>query len=153
MDFNNNHSLVILIISISASFLAQFFKIFINFIRFKKLDIGLFFRTGGLPSSHRSMASAMACTIGLIEGFKSSIFALSVCFALIVMYDASGVRRAVGIQAGILNQMIHEMSEENPQFPIKRIKEFIGHTPFEVIVGSLFGTFMGYLGYYCFIKH
>lgn len=108
------------------------------------MDLGILVRTGGMPSSHSAMVTSLASSIGFIEGFQSSIFALAVCFSLIVMYDASGVRRSVGIQAGILNQMIAELSTENPEFKISRIREFIGHTPFEVLVGACFGILMGY---------
>ena len=143
-------SLVILITSVSSCLIAQFVKIIINLIRLKKLDLGILVRTGGMPSSHSAMVTSLASSVGFIEGFNSSVFALAVCFALIVMYDASGVRRSVGIQAGILNQMISELSTENPLFKINRIREFIGHTPFEVVVGACFGIYMGYQVCSCF---
>ncbi len=136
-------SLVVLIASISSSLTAQAIKIFVNLLRHRKLDFGILVKTGGMPSSHSAMVTALATCIAIIDGIGSTQFALSVCFALIVMYDATGVRRSVGIQATILNRMIAELSTENPQLKMERIREFLGHTPFEVLAGACFGIFMG----------
>ncbi|MDX1921101.1 MAG: divergent PAP2 family protein [Candidatus Caenarcaniphilales bacterium] len=125
--------------------MAQALKIFINFIRFRKLDFGILVRTGGMPSSHSAMVTSLVTSIGIVEGWNTPVFALAVCFALIVMYDASGVRRSVGIQATILNQMIVELNNDNPELQFNRIKEFIGHTPFEVLAGATLGILMGFL--------
>jgi uncharacterized protein len=137
-------SLIILISSILSCFTAQALKILINFIRFKKLDFGILVRTGGMPSSHSAMVTSLVTAVGVCAGWASPVFALAVCFALIVMYDASGVRRSVGIQATLLNQMIIEFNNDNPELQLKRIKEFIGHTPFEVLAGALLGILIGY---------
>lgn len=98
-----------------------------------------------MPSSHSAMVTSLVTAIGIIEGWQSTVFALALCFALIVMYDASGVRRSVGIQATILNQMIVELNNDNPELQFKRIKEFIGHTPFEVLAGAALGVLIGFL--------
>ena len=137
--------LIILIASVTSCLSAQAIKIFINLLRFRKLDFKTMIRTGGMPSSHSAMVSSLATGIALVEGVNSAVFDLAIVFALIVMYDASGVRRSVGIQAGILNKMINEMTVDNPQLQLERIKEFIGHTPYEVFAGALFGIGMGFL--------
>lgn len=144
-DLSKIPSLIILISSISSCLLAQALKILINYIRFRKLDFGILVRTGGMPSSHSAMVTSLVTAIGIIEGWQSTVFALALCFALIVMYDASGVRRSVGIQATILNQMIVELNNDNPELQFKRIKEFIGHTPFEVLAGAALGVLIGFL--------
>ena len=82
----------------------------------------------------------MAVSVGLIDGFNSTSFAIALSLALIVMYDAAGVRRTVGLQAKVLNQMMSELFSEHPRLSGERIKEFLGHTPFEVLVGAAMGS-------------
>ena len=90
-----------------------------------------------MPSSHSAFVSSLATAIGLTEGFDSAIFAMSIAFAIVVMYDASGVRRAAGKQAKILNQII-ESEGKNINVQEKLI-ELLGHTPLEVYVGAAIG--------------
>ena len=87
----------------------------------------------------------MAVSVGLIEGFNSVSFAIALCVALIVMYDAAGVRRHVGLQAKVLNQIVQEVFSEHPRLSSERIKEFLGHTPKEVFVGAIFGSAIAWL--------
>jgi acid phosphatase family membrane protein YuiD len=82
----------------------------------------------------------MAVSVGLIEGFNSVSFAIALAFAMIVMYDAAGVRRTVGLQAKVLNQIMTELFSEHPKLSSERIKEFLGHTPVEVLVGAALGA-------------
>lgn len=90
-----------------------------------------------MPSSHSAFVTSLGTAIGLTEGFHSTLFALSAAFALIVMYDASGVRRAAGKQAKVLNTIIEDlrMRELHPE----RLRELLGHTPFEVLIGAILG--------------
>lgn len=130
----------ILLISMFGCFLAQFLKIFTG--KEKKIDLKRIFISGGMPSSHSSFVTTLAVLVGYDRGFNSTDFAIVLVFALIVMYDASGVRRSVGKQAVILNQIIDDFSHGkfNQQ---ERLKELVGHTPKEVYFGALLGILLG----------
>jgi acid phosphatase family membrane protein YuiD len=91
-----------------------------------------------MPSSHSAVVVALATRVGMHEGVGSTPFALAMVFAAVVLYDAAGIRRAVSIQARILNRMLEEVIEYQ-RFSEKRLLELLGHTPFEVFVGSLLG--------------
>ncbi len=119
-------------------FIAQFIKVVDTLIQDKKIDFSRMFGSGGMPSSHSSFVMAMSTSVGLVHGWNSSIYAISLVLSLIVMYDASGVRRAVGKQAAILNQIIEDMANDKP-FPEEKLKELIGHTPVQVLVGAILG--------------
>lgn len=118
-------------------FVAQFIKFIYTLIKYKKLDFRRFVGSGGMPSSHSSFAMGLSTAVGLKVGFDSVEYAITICFALVVMYDASGVRRAVGIQAKLLNQLINDLIEL--KHIEKNLKELIGHTPFEVLIGAFLG--------------
>ncbi len=90
-----------------------------------------------MPSSHSALVTALTTGVGLRDGFDSSLFALAVVFALVVMYDAAGVRRAAGKQARVLNAIIEDLNRR--QLHPERLRELLGHTPFEVLVGALLG--------------
>ena len=137
--------LIVLVSSLFSSFSAQLIKLLFYLIRDRKFNLKILFSTGGMPSSHSAFVSCLSTSVALIEGLASLDFAICTVFSSIVMYDASGVRRSVGIQAGILNQMIEELIRDNKEFKFERIKELIGHTPFEVIVGAGFGSLIGFL--------
>jgi len=122
-----------------ASVIAQLIKIIADSIKKKSLNLSLLFSTGGMPSSHSSTVCAMATSIGLIEGWDSTLFAFSVCFALIIMYDSAGVRGAVSKQAIVLNQIIQELLSSEHKFNKIRLKELLGHTPKEVFAGAFLG--------------
>ncbi|RDY24840.1 divergent PAP2 family protein [Romboutsia maritimum] len=134
--FSEIFSNKVLGISIFACFLAQFIKIFTG--KQKRVDISRIVISGGMPSSHSSFVTSLATVIGAEKGFDSSNFAIAAVFALIIMYDASGVRRAVGKQAAILNQMLDDF-HKGKHIEQNRLKELIGHTPKEVILGALLG--------------
>ena len=97
-----------------------------------------------MPSSHSALVTALATGIGQTVGWSSTEFALATIFAVIVMYDAAGVRRAAGDQARVLNQII-ELFEDH-QITEDRLKEILGHTPFQVLVGSILGVIVAWAG-------
>lgn len=119
-------------------FVAQVSKVVLTLIIDRKFNFSRMIGSGGMPSSHSSFVTAVSTAIGLHEGFQSPIFALSLVFALVVMYDASGVRLAVGKQATLLNKMIEDLYENKPIDHV-HLKELIGHTPIEVFVGAGLG--------------
>ncbi|HHW11649.1 MAG TPA: divergent PAP2 family protein [Firmicutes bacterium] len=121
----------------------QVLKGLLFLIKQKKLDFRRFVGAGGMPSSHSAFVSALATGVGLTDGWASTNFALALVFALVVMYDAAGVRLAASKQAQVLNKMVQELFGER-EFHHERLKELIGHTPVEVIVGSLLGVFFGW---------
>ena len=126
------------LVTISAWAFAQLIKVFIGVIRTKKFDFRWLVGTGGMPSAHASGASALAITAGFDYGFNSGIFALGVVFAIVTMFDAQGVRRSTGSQAKILNKVMEDIYWKG-KIQELRLKELIGHTPVEVIVGSIIG--------------
>jgi len=128
----------ILVASFFAWAIAQLTKTVYELIRYRELRLSRLVSAGGMPSSHSALVMGLATATGRIAGFESAVFAISLVLAVIVMYDAAGVRRAVSIQARILNQMIEEAFQGKP-FAEKRLRELIGHTPTQVIVGGLLG--------------
>ncbi len=127
-------------ISLLSWFIAQALKTLISSIRRKRLDIGSMIGSGGMPSSHAAFVVSLAFSIGWQAGFDSALFALSAVFALVVMYDAAGVRRAAGKQARLLNQIVVEIVEEGHLPQYETLKELIGHTPVQVFAGALLGA-------------
>ncbi|MDD5292264.1 MAG: divergent PAP2 family protein [Candidatus Omnitrophica bacterium] len=125
-------------ITILAWMIAQTIKVALGIIRTKKFDFRWFIGTGGMPSAHAAGASALAVTSGFDYGFNSGIFALAAVFAMVTMFDAQGVRRSAGTQARILNKITEDIYWQG-RVPDTRLKELIGHTPVEVIVGSIIG--------------
>ena len=136
----------ILMITITVWALAQTIKVILGVINEKRFNFRWFVGTGGMPSSHAAGAAALATTCGIQEGFYSSIFAVAAVFAIVTMFDAQGVRRATGQQAVLLNQIMDNMYEGHLE--ADRLKELIGHTPLQVLVGCLLGISMGYFLYY-----
>lgn len=133
--FFGNYMLVSAIIG---WFSAQTIKIFTNLFVKKKLDLRMFFANGGMPSSHSSTVLALSTAAAIQYGFGSAPFAISGILAVIVMNDAFGVRWQAGKQAQIINKMIVELFQNTDQFDVK-LKEIIGHTPFQVFMGGLLG--------------
>ena len=114
---------------------AQLLKIIFNLFSEGELRFGIVFQTGGMPSSHSALISALSAGIGWELGFDNPAFALSVGISLIVMYDASGIRRSAGMQAIEINKISRELDKNNKIF----LKESLGHTKLEVVVGSFLG--------------
>lgn len=136
----------ILIIPICAWALAQLLKTLIALFQGKGLDFRFLFSSGGMPSSHSVIVTSLATTAGIIEGFSSAIFAIAAILALIVLYDAAGVRQAVGQQAIVLNRLVREIRFREPLTKIETdLRELIGHTPFQVVVGAAFGIIFAWL--------
>ena len=129
-------------------FIAQIIKIFTNLFVKKEFDIKMLFSNGGMPSSHSSTVLALATAAAIHTGFGSPIFAVSGILAVIVMNDAFGVRWQAGVQAQIINKMVMELFSNKEEFDVK-LKEIIGHTPFQVFMGALLGTIIAIV--YAFI--
>ena len=121
--------------SLISCLLAQFLKIIFNFFSTGKIRIGIIFETGGMPSSHSALITGVTSGIGFELGFDNPIFALAVAVSLIVMYDASGVRKSAGIQAKEINKLTKKLDPKSEL----NLKETLGHTKSEVIVGSFLG--------------
>ena len=132
----------VLWISIFACFLAQFIKIFTG--KEKRIDFSRIVMSGGMPSSHSSFVTSLSTLVGLNKGFDSIEFSICTVFALIVMYDASGVRRAVGKQAKIINQIVQDL-QKRKHIEHEMLKELVGHTPKEVIFGAILGIVVALL--------
>ena len=122
----------------------QTFKVIHDLIKTKKFNFKRIMGAGGMPSSHTAVVTSLTAMIGKYEGFDSSIFALSLIFAMVVMYDAAGVRRAAGKQAHLLNKIIDTPGLTNVQVQEKLV-EVLGHTPLQVIVGAIIGITVGLL--------
>ena len=138
-----------LISATSAWLLAQFLKIFTGFFKEQKFSLkAMFFGTGGMPSSHSAFVMAIAVSVGVLYGGKSPLFAIAAGFALVVMYDAFNLRRAAGEHAKHINQMWEELREELQNVPAMEIlRESLGHTPLQVVVGALLGGGVGCLAF------
>lgn len=131
----------------TAWFLAQFIKALISMVRYRSkvakrdLLLTLLWTTGGMPSSHTAVVSALTTAIGFKVGFDSPLFIVSLFFSFMAIRDALGVRQAAGNQARALNQMISDMNDRW-QTGYKPVKEIHGHKGSEVVVGSLLGIFL-----------
>ena len=125
----------VLLWSLLSCLFAQFFKIIFNLFSTGKIRFGIMFETGGMPSSHSALITGATSGIGFQLGFDNPIFALAIAISLIVMYDASGVRKSAGIQAAEINKLSRKL---DPKSEVD-LKENLGHTKLEVFVGSLLG--------------
>ncbi len=128
----------ILMVSVVAWAIAQILKVVVILLREHRLDLWRLVSAGGMPSSHSALVAALATGIAMEDGVKSSIFALAVVFAAVVMYDAAGIRQAVSIQARILNRMLDEYFKHQ-RWNEERLRELLGHTRIEVLVGATLG--------------
>lgn len=135
----------VLVIALLACLTAQFCKVVIEFFVKGHVNVQTLFSSGGMPSSHSAFVTALACSVGQISGWDSSEFAIACVLAIIVMYDAAGVRLAAGQQARLLNQIVDELFSEHPGFSEDRLKELLGHTPAQVIAGSILGVVVSWL--------
>ncbi len=134
---------LILNLSILAWAVAQVLKVLIVLITKGRWDWRHILSSGGMPSSHSAFVCACAASVGMVQGFGSVAFAIAAVVAIVVMYDASNVRRAAGEQAKILNYMMDHWKEMRPEFFGKELKELLGHTPFQVLMGGLLGIGIG----------
>ena len=144
--FNEIITNKVLIIPICSWAIAQVMKVIITLLRKKQLDLRFLVVSGGMPSSHSAFVTALATSVALIEGLGSVAFGISAIFALIVIYDAAGVRRSVGQQSVILNRIIREFRDRRPVSELGHdLREFVGHTQLQVIIGVLIGIMVAWL--------
>ena len=123
---------------------AQVMKVIIESIKNRHLNFSYLITMGGMPSSHAALVCALATTVSVVYGVGSAVFAISAFFALVVMYDAAGVRQTVSTQSTMLNRIVDELFKGNPEFQ-QRIRELIGHTKFEVAAGAILGIVFAFL--------
>ena len=137
----------------TAWLVAQVLKTIIHAFLTKNFDIERMYGSGGMPSSHSSTVTALAVSSYLLYGASSSEFAISFILAIIVMYDARGVRRETGKQAKVLNDLVELLTDiHNQIMPMdEKLKEFVGHTPLQVIAGSLLGIVIAFITHICFV--
>jgi len=129
-----------------AWFLCQVLKVVFYLFAEHQLNVAKLFDIGGMPSSHSALVVALATALGLREGLTSPLFGLSLIFALVVMYDATNLRRATGEHAHTLNRVIPELLRGKlvQEFDFKVMREVLGHSPVEVAVGSVIGFLIAY---------
>jgi acid phosphatase family membrane protein YuiD len=132
--FNNS----VLITGLIAWWTASSLKLPIEYVRTKKWNWALLFRAGGMPSSHSALVASVTHGIGLTIGFGSPLYALSVALAMIVIYDATGIRRQAGLQAEMINALVRDVIESRHLRP-EQLREVLGHSPLEAFVGLLLG--------------
>ena len=142
-----NTSYEVIVNGIEAAIVAQLLKFIGHLIKTRKVDFQVLATTGGMPSSHTAGVVALSTTVGIICGFDSIEFAIAIGYALVVMYDAAGLRRSTGKIAACLNK-IRDDFYANGQVPNERLKELLGHTPFEVFVGALLGIYMAFMNHF-----
>jgi acid phosphatase family membrane protein YuiD len=132
-----------LLAAAGAWFLAQVLKVPIEYARTGRTNWALLTSAGGMPSSHAALVWALATGAGIHEGFDTAVFALTLVLALVVSYDAAGIRRAAGRHANVINQLIDELAHGHP-LREEQLKEILGHSPVEVLAGALFGVIVGW---------
>ena len=142
-----NTSYEVIVNGIEAAIVAQLLKFLGHLIKTRKVDFQVLATTGGMPSSHTAGVVSLSTTVGIICGFDSIEFAIALGYSLVVMYDAAGLRRATGKIAACLNKMRDDFYA-NGQVPNERLKELLGHTPFEVFAGALLGVYMAFVNHF-----
>lgn len=133
-----------------SAFTGQIIKFILFTIQTKKINFKIFTTTGGMPSTHSAGVMGLSTIVGILEGYDSIFFAMSLGFSLIIMYDAAGLRRAAGKTAACLNKVMEEMYNHDLKAVGGKLKELLGHTPLEVFVGAVYGITFAYL-YHLFI--
>jgi acid phosphatase family membrane protein YuiD len=134
----------VLIAALTAWSLAQIIKIPLEYLRTKTWNWALLLRAGGMPSSHSALVTAGAHSIGLFHGFETPVFGLAAVVAIIVIYDATGIRRQAGKHAEIINAMIQDLAHGHP-LQQQQLREVLGHTPLEALSGTIFGLVIAQL--------
>ena len=118
---------------------AQVTKMLCGFLRTQKLDFFSYLvSTGGMPSAHSAMITGLAASVGITHGFGSTLFCIALATALVVMFDAATVRRASGLQARLLNEIVDELFKQH-RFSERKLAELLGHTRLEVFMGMIIG--------------
>jgi len=129
----------VLIAALLAWAVAQGLKMPIEYARTRRWNWVLLLRVGGMPSSHSSLVAAIAHGVGLSVGYDSAMFALAAVIAMVVIYDATGIRRQSGLHAEVINVLVHDLLEGNPMRHEKQLREVLGHSPLEALVGLFLG--------------
>jgi acid phosphatase family membrane protein YuiD len=124
--------------------IAQVTKLALTSVRERRLNLRVLAETGGMPSSHAAIVMGLTSAVGRVDGVGSGTFAIALIFSFVVMYDAQGVRRAVGRQAMVLNRLVEDMVHMRG-IQEDRMRELLGHTPVEVLVGAALGVVVGLL--------
>lgn len=136
----------VLVAPLCAWAVAQLLKVFITLVKDKRLDLRYLVISGGMPSAHSALVSALATSVAIIQGLGSVAFGITAILALVVMYDAAGIRQSVGLQSVVLNRIVQELRSRRPIAELERdLREFIGHTPFQVIAGAALGIIVAWL--------
>ena len=141
----------VIIAALFATFLAQLLKFIFYYIKHRAINFKIFASTGGMPSSHSAAVVSTMTSVGLIDGFDSVGFAISLVFGLIVMYDAAGLRRSAGQMATQLNMLVDALYEQRPHSFRNKLIELLGHTPLEVTMGALLGIAVSMAIHYKFL--
>lgn len=145
-----NNGYEVISCGILSAFFAQVIKFILFTIKSRKVNFKIFSTTGGMPSSHSAGVMGLSTLVGILQGYDSIIFAVSLGMSLIIMYDAAGLRRAAGKTAACLNRMMEDFYHHDLQSVGGKLKELLGHTPLEVFIGAIFGVCFAYL-YHWFI--
>lgn len=133
----------VLLIPLGAWCVAQALKVVVLSIRDRRLNFSQLITTGGMPSSHAALVCALATAAAIVYGLDSAIFGIAALFALVIMSDATGVRKTVGTQSTMLNRILDELFKGKPEFE-QRVRELIGHTIFEVSAGAILGMLLAW---------
>ncbi len=134
--------------AVAANVVAQLVKILIDYAFNRRWDLRRLLDTGGMPSTHSATVSALAISVAFAQGWDSPLFAVAAIFALVVMYDATGIRRHAGQQAEILNQLVAELQHMLQKGPSGvPLKELLGHSFIEVLVGALLGILVAWVSF------
>ena len=128
-----------------AWFLAQLIKVILEAVMTRRLNARLFVSSGGMPSSHSALVVACTAAIGKLYGIQGPVFALSVIMSSVVMYDACNVRRSAGDTARLVNKLLEHMEQLTAEDLADNLKEVMGHTPLQVLMGALLGLGVGLL--------
>ena len=134
----------VLFVCLTVPLIAQTIKFCLHLIFNKKFNLRIFTTTGGMPSAHSASVVGLSASVGLILGFQSVEFAIALGYALIVMYDAAGVRRSAGRQAACLNRILEDFYKHEIQEIGGKLKELLGHTPLQVFWGAILGIIYAY---------
>ena len=132
--------------TVAAWVIAQSIKVLLGILRERRFNFRWFVGTGGMPSSHAAGVSALSTSVGVAYGFDSALFAVTLVFTLIILFDSQGVRFSTGKMAGVLNKMLDDIYWKK-RLDDKQLKEFLGHTPIEVFAGIALGILVSLLLY------
>ncbi len=147
-----NNGYEVITCGVASAFFADVIKFILFTVKSRRVNFKIFSTTGGMPSSHSAGVMGLSTMVGILQGYDSILFAMSLGFSLIIMYDAAGLRRAAGKTAACLNKMMEDFYHHDLQSVGGKLKELLGHTPFEVFVGAIFGICFAYLFHWFILK-